>query len=66
MGLSSYGKRDNILFDYPLKAFRIDGYSKEVKVFQSDNLPFERALQALVLSQFRRKVFEKNKLIKLR
>jgi len=55
--------KNNILFDYPLKAFRIDGYSKEVKVFQSDNLPFERALQALVLSQFRRKVFEKNKLI---
>ena len=55
--------KDNILFDYPLKAFRIDGYSKEVQVFQSDNLPFQRALQALVLSQFRRKVFEKNKLI---
>lgn len=52
---------DKILFDYPLKQFRIDGYSKEVKVLQSDVELMERALQALILSQYRRKVFEKNK-----
>ena len=52
---------DKILFDYPLKQFRIDGYSKEVKVLQSDIPLMERAFQALLLSQYRRKVFEKNK-----
>ena len=52
--------RDKIIFDYPLKAFRLDGYSKEVKVLQSDIQPFDRALQAMLLSQFRRKVFEKH------
>ena len=52
--------RDNIIFDYPLKSFRLDGYSKEVKVLQSDIQPFDRALQAILLSQFRRKIFEKN------
>ena len=52
--------RDKILFDYPLKSFRLDGYSKEVKVLQSDIQPFDRALQAIILSQFRRKIFEKH------
>lgn len=52
---------DKILFDYPLKQFRIDGYSKEVKVLQSDVELIWRALQALILSQYRRKVFEKQK-----
>jgi type III restriction enzyme len=52
---------DKIIFDYPLKQFRIDGYSKEVKVLQSDVLLMQRALQAVILSQYRRKVFEKNK-----
>ncbi len=49
-----------ILFDYSLKQFRMDGYSKEVKVLQSDLPPFERALQGALLSQFRQKVFEKH------
>ena len=52
---------DKIIFDYPLKQFRIDGYSKEVKVLQSDVPLMQRALQAIILSQYRRKVFEKNK-----
>ncbi|MFH0990347.1 MAG: DEAD/DEAH box helicase family protein [bacterium] len=52
---------DKIIFDYPLKQFRIDGYSKEVKVLQSDVPLMQRALQAILLSQYRRKVFEKNK-----
>jgi type III restriction enzyme len=56
---------DRILFDYPLKEFRVDGYSKEVQVLKADLDPFGRALQALLLSQYRRKVFEKyGKLIK--
>ncbi len=52
---------DKIIFDYPLKQFRKDGYSKEVKVLQSDIPLIQRALQALILSQYRRKVFEKYK-----
>jgi type III restriction enzyme len=52
---------DKIIFDYPLKEYRKDGYSKEVKVLQAELPEFERALQGVVLSQFRRKVFEKHK-----
>jgi len=53
---------DKIIFDYSLKQFRIDGYSKEVKVLQADINNIDRALQACLLSQFRRKIFEKNRL----
>ncbi|WP_342230523.1 DEAD/DEAH box helicase family protein, partial [Yersinia enterocolitica] len=34
--------QDIVLFDYPLKNFREDLYSKEVKVFQSDSDPMPR------------------------
>lgn len=53
--------KPKLLFDYPLKEFRKDGYSKEVKVLQTDLQPFDRAIQAVLLSQFRRKIFERNK-----
>lgn len=53
---------NKIIFDYPLSQFRIDGYSKEVKLLQADLEPFERALQAIILSQYRVKVFNKQKL----
>lgn len=49
--------RDRMIFDYPLKEFRIDGYSKEVQVLQVDLDPIDRALQAVVLSQYRLKKF---------
>jgi len=55
--------QDIVLFDYPLKNFREDLYSKEVKVLQSDSEPFPRVLRAIILSQYRRKVFEKHQLI---
>lgn len=56
---------EKLIFDYPLKQFRIDGYSKEVKVLQADLSKFDRALQGVLLSQYRRKIFEKyKKLIK--
>jgi type III restriction enzyme len=54
--------KPRLIFDYTLKEFRKDGYSKEVKVLQADLPPFDRALQAILLSQYRRKIFEKNKL----
>ena len=51
--------RPRLLMDYPLREFRKDGYSKEVKVLQADLEPWTRALQAMVLSQYRRKLFER-------
>lgn len=56
--LNKYAPR--LIFDYPLKQFRIDKYSKEVKVLQTDAELFDRSLQAVLLSQYRRKIFEKN------
>ena len=53
---------DKLLFDYPLKQFRKDKYSKEVQLLQAELNQFERALQAVILNQYRRKVFEKNKI----
>jgi len=44
--------------DYPLKKFRDDGYSKEIRTMRSDISIMERALQAIVLSQYRLKIFE--------
>lgn len=52
--------QDKLIFDYPLKQFRKDKYSKEVKVLQAELDQFPRALQAVILNQYRRKVFEKN------
>lgn len=52
---------NRLIFDYPLKQFRVDGFSKDVKVLQADANLFDRALQAVLLSQYRRKIFEKNK-----
>jgi len=58
---SIYSKyRDKIIFEYDLKQFRVDGYSKEVKVLQADLENWERMLQAVILSQYRRKIAEKN------
>ncbi len=51
---------DKIIFEYDLKQFRIDGYSKEVKVLQADLENWERMLQAVILSQYRRKIAERN------
>ena len=50
------------LCQYSLKEFREDGFSKEVKTLQADLPPLDRALQAVVVSQYRRKVAETNKL----
>ena len=41
---------DKLIFDYPLKEFRKDLYSKEVKLLQTELPPFERALQAAIVS----------------
>lgn len=51
---------DKILFEYSLKQFREDGFSKDVEVLQANLEPMDRALQAIVVSQYRRKVAERH------
>ncbi len=46
-----------LIFDYPLKEFRQDGYSKDVAVLQSETEIIDRAMGAIILSQWRRKIF---------
>ncbi|MGC8651443.1 MAG: DEAD/DEAH box helicase family protein [Minisyncoccia bacterium] len=53
---------DKIIFQYDLKQFRLDKYSKEIEVLQADLDPIDRALQAVILSQYRRKIAEKYKI----
>lgn len=52
--------RDRIIYDYPLKKFRMDGFSKEVETIQTDIPLMERALQACLLSQYRMQLFQDN------
>ncbi|MDD3625834.1 MAG: DEAD/DEAH box helicase family protein [bacterium] len=54
---------DKIIYQYDLKQFRLDRYSKEIEVIEADLEPVERALQAVIISQYRRKVAEKYKKI---
>lgn len=49
---------NKIILDYRLSMFRDDGYSKEIKTLRSDLYVEDRALQALILSQYRYKVFQ--------
>lgn len=53
---------NKIVFDYPLSKFRADLYSKEIKTLRTDSPVFERSLQAVLLSQYRLKVFQDNRL----
>lgn len=53
---------DKIIFDYPLYKFRADKYSKEIKTLRTDVTIMERAIQAIILSQYRLKVFQDNRL----
>ena len=52
--------KDKIIYDYDLKAFRQDGYSKEVNIVEVDHKDvLERAFGAVLLSQYRRKIAQK-------
>ena len=53
---------NKIIFDYPLAKFYGDRYSKDILTLRSDLTVMERALQALVLSQYRLKVFQDHRL----
>jgi type III restriction enzyme len=54
---------DKLLYDYPLTKFREDKYSKEVKTNQVDFEPIDRAVVAVVISQYKKKVFSANGII---
>ena len=47
---------DKILYDYSLRQFRADRYSKEIELRRADISLDQRMLQAVVLSQYRRKL----------
>lgn len=51
---------DKIVFDYPLRNFRESGYTKDFRNVQSGHGLWLRALQALVMSEYRRELFEDN------
>ncbi len=54
---------DKIIYKYDLKQFRLDWYSKEVDILKADMSQDDRILQALILSQYRLKIAEKNKIL---
>ena len=51
---------DKILYDYPLRQFREDGYSKDVILRQADMSSVQRMAQAMILSQYRRRIAQSN------
>ena len=53
---------DKIIFDYALRKFYRDKYTKNIFTLRSDLAVMDRGLQALVLSQYRLKVFQDNRL----
>ena len=56
--------QNKIIFDYPLRKFYLDKYSKEINTIKTDKDSdlMHRVLLALILSQYRLKVFQDNKL----
>lgn len=51
-----------IVFNYPLANFYRDRYSKDIITFRSDLPTDTRVLQALILSQYRLKLFQSHRL----
>lgn len=49
--------RNKVIYDYPLKKFRQDKFSKDIDTVQADLDEMGRVLQAVILSQYRRKLF---------
>jgi len=53
---------NKIIFDYPLRKFREEKYSKQVRAIRADISYTDRAVQALIFSQYRLKVFQDHRL----
>lgn len=58
--LSEY--ENKIIFDYPLRRFREEKYSKQVRAIRADISYTDRMLTALMFSQYRLKVFQEHRL----
>jgi len=54
--------KDKAIYRYDLKEYRLDGFSKDVRTLQINAPLMERALSAVIISQYRRKVAEKHKI----
>lgn len=52
--MAKYAPR--LLYQYDLRAFRQDGFSKDVLIYEVDSDLTDRALQAIIISQYRKKV----------
>ncbi|MBT7431766.1 DEAD/DEAH box helicase family protein [bacterium] len=48
--------KDRVLFEYDLRRFREDGFSKDVFLLQSDSELKDRIIQSVIISQYRRKI----------
>lgn len=53
---------NKIIFDYPLRRFREEKYSKQVRAIRADIGYTDRMLTALLFSQYRLKVFQDHRL----
>src|SRR3989338_3175586 len=54
--------KDKAIYRYDLKEYRLDGFSKDVRTLQINAPLMERALSAVIISQYRRKIAEKHKI----
>ena len=54
------GNPADIVFDYSLLKFRNSGYTKDLMNLRTTLSPLDRTIQAMLLSQYRLKIFEKN------
>jgi type III restriction enzyme len=54
--------KDKAIYRYDLKEYRLDGFSKDVRTLQINAPIMDRALSAVIISQYRRKVAEKYKI----
>lgn len=53
---------DKIIYNFDLKEFRKAGYTKEFANLQSDTTKWTRTLQALIVSEYRKLLFEEHKI----
>lgn len=51
---------NKLIYDYELKQFYKDGYSKDIKSLRSDLDLEDRIVQSIILSQYRLKLFSKH------
>lgn len=51
---------DKIVFNFDLREFRKEGYTKEFINMRSNTSKWERTIQAIIVSQYRKLIFEQN------